>query len=107
MGDMSQYGGMLGAGMPTTPEELQMMRAAQMAREMPNGMSAGQAMPYQTDMFGRVAPGGFSPRDLFGMAGGAMRAPMIGAGLLGRGMMAADPAERMFGSGLWSILRGL
>lgn len=102
-----QYGAMLGMGMPTTPEELQLMRAAQMAREMPNGMSAGSAMPYQTDMFGRVSAGGFSPRDMMGMAGGGLRLPMIGAGLLGRGMMAADPAERMFAPSLWSIVRGL
>jgi len=104
---MDQYAAMLGMGMPTTPEEYQLMRAAQLAREMPNGMTAGSAMPYAKNWAGQVPSGGFSPKDLFALAGSGIRAPMMGAGLLGRGMMAADPAERMFSPGLWSILRGL
>lgn len=104
---MDQYASMLGMGMPTTPQELQLIRAAQMAREAPNGMTAGVAAPYARNMFGQVPAGGFSPRDLFALAGSGIRAPMMGAGLLGRGMAAADPAERMFAPSMFSFLRGL
>jgi hypothetical protein len=102
-----QYGavgnGLLGQGMPLPPELGMLMSA----RDLGPQMSAGQAMPYARNMVGQVPAGGFSPRDLFGLAGSGVRAPMVGAGLLGRGLAAADPAERMFSPGIWSFLKGL
>lgn len=99
MGDL----GLLGMGMPRSPEEYGLLMNMQQVRGMDVPMSAGQAMPYRRDMFGRVPAGAFGPNDMFRMAGTGLNLP----GALGRGMMLMDPAERMFAPSLWSIVRGL
>jgi hypothetical protein len=102
MGDQSEFSGLLGAGMPTTPEEMQRMLAMAEANTQ---FSAGQAAPYAKNLYGQVPAGGFSPRDLFNLTAGSLRAPyLIGASLLGRGMPVAALQGR---PSMWDFLKGL